>query len=433
MPLPSKIELEEFEEVGVGRAATQIRPEQWEEIQVAWARSTRTRISKCFELGVGSIKPKNWIGTIAASRTVLEVVPRGAKGLSDRERTALSRNVDEMLRIGLTDRAIDLAEASLASGGSRFEPAVEMFADLTLDARHKKLIRTYRSTRETSRMLSGRLAFPAQALIELRRPGTFTGARVELHEDCHENRFLKSVALRLLPRVTGGVRRRLECVIADFDAVSDVSDVWSAYDGIRWDRLSADYREAIELGKSLLQGDVGGLLAGSLQSRSEIVYTPDLFETFVGRMTDSAARLHGLATHRKPSNTSLGSWLNGPRAGRNCFELFPDVELRRSSKPIAVIDAKWKWLDLSSATVGMDEADVYQVATYGARLGCRAVALIYPCLAESDPFDLAGGRLIQLAGSLAPLRVHVLAMPLLWSDSTRLREYFSTAIKELVN
>lgn len=434
MPDAGRIQVEEFEELILGDGPGQVTPQQWSQVERIWRQSTDLRLSKCFEFGVRSIKPKNWVGTISSAEFVLEVLPRGAKSLGPQAQGQLSRNLDQMLRVGLTDRRIELSEAALASGASRFEPALEALADMTLLARRKKVLRAYRAVEGFSRIFRGRLSFPAQSLEQVRRPGTFAAARVELHEDTPENLFLKAAIVRLLPRVSGRVRRRLEEAHAQFDAVADVSEPWQEYVRIRRDRLQPEYAAAIDLAEGLLRGSVGGLLAGSARNRSEIVYTPELFERFVARTADDVAKGLGYQAQPKASGRYLGSWINGPRAGRGSFELIPDVEIRgKALASCLVIDAKWKWLDLSSPTLGVQPEDLHQAAVYGARLGCRRVALAYPWLGDQSPFLTDASRGLATAGKLAPLEVHILAVPLLWAEPKVAPPGFEAAISNLLH
>jgi hypothetical protein len=49
------------------------------------------------------------------------------------------------------------------------------------------------------------------------------------------------------------------------------------------------------------------------------------------------------------------------------------------------LDAKWKILDATYADLGVDGADIYQLATYSGRYGCENVGLVYPATSSIPP------------------------------------------------
>ena len=411
MPNRKGYDLEEFEELAFGDSAAGITPAEWATFQSRWRTLTTKKLSGCFEFTGSAIKPKNWVGVVESDAFTLQVVPRGSKALSEPERVRLSRNIDRILRIAISGRTIQVTEADLAAGGSRFDSAVESMCDLVLMARRRKQLRRYVARTEVTSSFQGRLLFPAQAITSIRRPGAFACHWVEPNQSTPENLFLKWAIRVLRPWAGANARRRLDQCLAEFDDVSD-EDGLPQYTRIRYDRLPGEYADAIRLAKSLVDGELPGLFAGTFRSRSELVFMPDVFELFVRRMTADVSSLLGLAVATK-TGLSLGRWLSGPHTGKRCFEVIPDVELRPSgqSSTRLLIDAKWKWLRPESGVLGIDEGDVHQMVTYLHRFGCSQGMLVYPWL--SDQASSAPAIRFETLGAV-PLGITIARIPLLW-------------------
>ena len=65
---------------------------------------------------------------------------------------------------------------------------------------------------------------------------------------------------------------------------------------------------------------------------------------------------------------------------RPAFFMKPDVSLLFGGKVALILDAKWKQIDATRdhPKHGISQDDLYQLHAYGAKYGCKAVALVYP-------------------------------------------------------
>ena len=408
-------EREEFDAIDLGGGATELRPEELAQLERTWRLTTHRKVTSFFEYGPGFVKPKNWAGTLAARSVRLHILPHGGSQLPAEERTTLDRYLGEMLRVGLSRSTVELGELQATTGQSHLEETVAAFCDALALARRRRILRRYRSRHDTSRYCRGRLEFPRQLLQEAQRPGSFSGQWVELSQDVPENRFLKAVLDRCLRRVVGPVRRRVEELLVDFEKVPASPRPLDDYRRSRADRLQQDYRDALRMGRQILEGQAGGLYAGSVSSRSEVVVMPDVFEAFVARMVGSVARGKGRSIAVKDGGRYLGMWKNGPKHGKPCFELLPDVEVRAGGevKPEVIVDAKWKRLGEPERATGVSAADAYQMIAYGSRLGCSRIILMCPCLMK-PPAPEARDISVRFGGE--ELTIRVALVPLLWSS-----------------
>ncbi len=250
---------------------------------------------------------------------------------------------------------------------------------------------------------------------ELRNPGTFLSRWVELVEDTPENRFIKTALHFCSRRISGRIRRRLEGVLVEFDAVTISSRPFEDYRLIRFERLPNEYHEVLLLAKSLLEGRGGGFFAGSLMGRSDVIFTPDVFEAFVSQLVREVAGEHGLELVTKRPGRYLGQWETGPWAGKNSFEVKPDFELwfPNDDFPILLLDAKWKRLRPTSANLGVAEDDIYQMVAYGKRFNCDHAVLIYPWMGRTPPSSLHTAA-IRLGNRHSTMKLSIACVPLLW-------------------
>jgi 5-methylcytosine-specific restriction enzyme subunit McrC len=390
--------------------------EQLELLVASWRATTGRDPGRAFEYGQGFVKPTNWAGSLSAGEVLVEVVPRGALALGEGDRQKLDANLGEMLHMALGAEPLSIGEGEVNLNGSRFERAVEALCELVLAARRGRVLRAYRVREETTRTPKGTLRFPAQAVVALQRPGLSACRWVELSEDIPENRFLKAVLSLVQGRVGGGLRRRVDEALVAFEQASEAADPMLEHERIELGRLPREYAEAIELGKSLLEGRAAGILAGSLVGRSELVFLPDLFQGFLGRIAQGFATARGMECHLEKRGRHLSSWRSGPFAGSRLVELIPDVELARplAAEPDLILDAKWKAIFPASPGFGITASDVHQMAAYALRLGCRRTALAYPWLGERSPFEEDPVMEVESAGGSISLTV--IAVPLLWED-----------------
>jgi 5-methylcytosine-specific restriction enzyme subunit McrC len=426
-----RILCEEHERIRIvegDREGEGITSRQLEQVVATWRATSGRAPGRAFEYGPGFVKPTNWVGSVAAEDVALEVVPRGARGLSEADRQRLDHNLGEMLHLALSYEPLSLGASETNPHGSRFERAVEALCELIRRARRRRVLRRYRVREEVARYSRGHLRFPAQALVATRRPG-FTACRwVELSEDTPENRFLKAALAHSRGRVGGGLRRQVDEALIALDLAIEPSSPMLEYEHIQFDRLPPEYVEAIELAKSILEGGAVGILSGTLASRSEILFLPDLFQGFVARLVQRFAHDHGLEYNLEMRGRYLSQWQTGPFEGADLVELEPDAELSKpsSAQPIAILDAKWKVLLPSAPSLGVRADDIHQMMAYATRLDCERTVLVYPWLGREMPFPES--PVMKAGAAAASVKVMVMCIPLLWNDMEEVVSGFADSL-----
>jgi 5-methylcytosine-specific restriction enzyme subunit McrC len=404
---------------------------QLKRLIATWRATTGRDPARAFEYGPGLVKPTNWVGSIAASDVLVEVVPRGALGLSQADRDRLDQNLGEMLHLGLSHKSLDLGTGEVNPHGSRFERAVEALCDHVRHARRIRVLRRYQVREEISRSSRGQLRFPAQAVISMQRPGFAACRWVELSEDTVENRFLKAALALSQRRVRGSLRRRVEETLLALGTVPESACPALEYERIELARLPPEYAGAIELAKSILEGSGTGIFVGTLASRSEVLFLPALFQSFVGYLVQQFARERGLTSNIELRGRRLSRWHTGPFAGKSLVELIPDAELSTvaSSQPQVVIDAKWKVIRPDVPSLGIGADDIHQMLAYAVRFDCTHSVLVYPWLGKRPPF--AQPPVMEVGPARATAKIAILCVPLLWSEVREVVASLSEALDRL--
>lgn len=427
-----------------------VRTEEWEPIPLfgpgallslseamelleKWQFSTGTNPEQYFEFTPRRLTPKNWSGVVSGRTVQLEVRPVGGGKLSPEDSAILDWNLGLMLDAAVAGRPFVFPDAELAGGGQRFHALIAGFVEQLSAARKRQVIRRYKTNRASTPNVCGRMAFPAQLLEAMRRPGYFASEWVSLDEDTPENRFLKAVLALARPLVGGQLRARLEAQLVGLEQVSVVADPRHDWARIRFDRLPPFYEAVLRLGKAILDGEALGLFSGHRKGSSEIVFTSRAFEMFIGAALERTARKMGYQAKLKES-AFLGIWTKGPQAGNHGIEMIPDVQLvsidrRRRS---AVLDTKWKRLRPDSANAGILPSDAYQIVTYAARFGHDCAVLLYPWVGKVSP-ETSGVRSLALRGSRLPLTVYIATIPMLDPGFKNLESTLTSLITEVTS
>ena len=408
------VRCEEWGRLQIGVPGASLSFDEVGQIFRRWAAQTGTPPEAHFEVRGNTLTPKNWSGVAPGDDVQLEVIPMGASALPLGQLEILDRNISLMLQASLTGNSLELAEGELARSGDRLHVVLFGFCRMFDRARRKQVIRRYESVRAVTRRMRGRLTFPDQVLESIRRPGYFASEWVFLNEDTAENRFIKAVLLRFLPRASGNLRYRLEDLLSQIETVSIPSSPMAEWRRIRFDRLSKEYSELLHLGKSLLDDEAPGLFSGLASAATEIVFTARTFEIFMATQIAQTAAPLGYSVITQQTGQFLSKWEGGTFHGRQGFELIPDIQLHRTGKLPAswVIDTKWKRLKPELPQFGISLDDMYQVLTYAVRLRCSHAVLLYPWVGNDNPF---GGTSVSMnvEGLNTSIRILAFAVPML--------------------
>ena len=67
------------------------------------------------------------------------------------------------------------------------------------------------------------------------------------------------------------------------------------------------------------------------------------------------------------------------------FHLRPDITIQTGNESVAILDAKWKRLDVGEPNSGVSSGDAYQMNAYANRYRCNRLGLVYPASVDCRP------------------------------------------------
>ena len=157
-----------------------------------------------------------------------------------------------------------------------------------------------------------------------------------------------------------------------FDEVGDLRVIVRAIDGLRLDRTIRHWEPVFARAGWLLSGIYPDVRTGDAAGSALLFNMEKLFETVLGLRVRHACHLLG--------GGRFSVELQGPvkNLGASCFQLRPDTTLQSGDASVAILDAKWKLLDLGEPNSGVSSGDAYQMNAYASRYRCKQLALVYP-------------------------------------------------------
>lgn len=245
-------------------------------------------------------------------------------------------------------------------------PAVaEAFARLAARAVEQGLLQGYRTVREALPVLRGRMLAGEQMG---RRFGFPVPVAVEYDDftvDIAENQLLAMATRRLLTvaRVSTSARRQLQHLR---HTLAEVTVLPRGTPTPRWlpSRLNTRYHAALPLAELVLAGESFEHHSGDLTVTGYLFDMWAIFEDFVTVAMSEFLTRFGWQCERQAA-------LHLDEQGR--VGMRPDLLCRSTTRPNAVIDAKYK----AGRPEGYPNADLYQILAYCTVLGLPEGHLIY--------------------------------------------------------
>lgn len=111
----------------------------------------------------------------------------------------------------------------------------------------------------------------------------------------------------------------------------------------------------------LLSGLYPDVRTGHATDTALLFNMEKLFETVLGLRFRHACQLH--------AGGRLSFRLQGPvkNLASSGFHLQPDITIQSRDESVAILDAKWKRLDLGEPNSGVSSGDAYQMNAYASR------------------------------------------------------------------
>jgi 5-methylcytosine-specific restriction enzyme subunit McrC len=191
------------------------------------------------------------------------------------------------------------------------------------------------------------------------------------------NQALKGVVRLLLGfALSPRTRAMVAAFLHRFDEVRDRRITTREVDALHLDRTIRHWEPVFARARWLLEGLFPDVRAGDAAGSALLFNMEKLFETVLG------LRIRHACQASAGNRISVGLQSPMKNLATSGFQLRPDITIRTGNESVAIIDAKWKCLDVSMSNSGVSSADAYQMNAYADRYHCSRLALVYPATAE---------------------------------------------------
>ncbi|HEX2036594.1 MAG TPA: restriction endonuclease [Chloroflexota bacterium] len=317
------------------------------------------------------LTPGSWIGAIATPGLAITIQPK-----------LPVRQVLFLLSYAADPRHWQDTPFEFEAQTPLLEAMVPAFVKLVRRATRRGVLHGYRTVEQALPAVRGRLRFETQMS---RRLGFWPPVEVrhdEFTADVIENRLLKGALERL-----GQLRWRSAAVAGSLrallPALATVTPL-ASHDGtgrhggepppVRYTRLNAHYRPAVELARLILRSSSLTLRAGRVAASTFLVDMNQVFEDFVVVALREAL---GLTPSAFPQGAA-GKSMSLDRHG--AVHLKPDLSWWEGDRCTFVGDVKYK----RTRAPGVEHPDLYQLLAYTVATGLPGGLLIYAA-GEGEP------------------------------------------------
>lgn len=330
--------------------------------------------------GIEALQVKNKVGLLQTpSGNQIEILPKDTDISS-----AVVKTRHRFWKMLTTVMNIPAVTSHHANLDAHRTPLLEILISLFLEAVQELIKRgvrsDYRRVQEEKKYLKSRLLISKQIR---QRPGKDHFFHIEhqiFSPDRPENRLLKSTLSKVLHWTSTSrnskLCRELLFVLADIPSSTNIKQDFN-----RWSkgRDLVHYRPVEPWCQLILNELSPYAMVGEWEGISMLFPMERLFEDYV------AIKLRrGLAPkHRLIAQASRKHLVNNHQ-GSGMFMLKPDILIEQASKPLTVLDTKWKLIDSSKNNTkekyGLSQADLYQLFAYGMKYlgGSGELYLVFP-------------------------------------------------------
>jgi len=329
--------------------------------------------------GHRSLKFGPFCGVVQTEQLAIEILPKIDYG-SDTTEDMRSLLVAMLARAGeLGSKRV--GDAGLGQQRSHLlDVFIEDFCSQVKSALRGGAIARYSERTENLNAIRGRLE-----LTEHLRANAFDRSHLlcrfdERSIDNPYNQSLKGVLRILLGfALSPRARAMVAAFLHRFDEVSDRRVTAGDVDGLRLDRTIRHWAPVFARARWLLSGLYPDVRTGDAVGSALLFNMEKLFEKVLGLRIRHVCQVHGVGHH--PVKLQ-GPLKNLATAG---FQLRPDITIQGDGENVAILDAKWKRLDLGEPNSGVSSDDAYQMNAYASRYSCKRLALVYPASGDCPP------------------------------------------------
>ena len=324
-----------------------------------------------YSLVKDGVKFKQYVGAIQAGNLTIEILPK-----TDRD----SVNQDwKAILLFMLSKVYNLRVSSESISPQRIRKSsvldlfILRFLNETEMIIHHGLIKSYRSQRENTTALKGRLLVQQQITKNLVHQERFFVQHTVYDQSHIMNRILRQALICIVenssnPSFSQRASNHLEC----FPELDPIPINEGLFARLVYDRKTDRYRDAIALAELILFNNMPDLQSGRKDSLAMLFDMNRLWEEFVY----VTLRHHFAGRYTVSAQVKRRFW--------ETKTIRPDIVIRDSSKMI-VLDTKWKRPDKGYPS----DNDLHQMYVYFRYFHANKVALLYPST-DKSPIVIKG-------------------------------------------
>lgn len=313
--------------------------------------------------GFRKLETQQICGIISVPGVSLEILPK----LSDDD-CALRQTLVRMIAVAFD---VPVSEGLIAQMGVQESDLLEVFIGLFVSQLAPQvqsgLPRTYVSDEDVLPKLRGSLDIRQQILRRAVDPSRLHCRFDEFSENTPLNRIFKTCLLRIKGFVrSASLRRQVLKLTERLDGIPESTSPLS--ERMTWNRTNERFRGAHRLARMLLEAEWQNTTSGIGSGISLLFPMNLLFERYVARWLQRVLPAGSVSVQRRQHSLLQ----------HGAYPLIPDIVLDTPEGPL-IVDTKWKDLGPQAASApDVRQADLYQLASYGAIYNAGRVVLLYP-------------------------------------------------------
>jgi 5-methylcytosine-specific restriction enzyme subunit McrC len=326
--------------------------------------------NKYFDGVVNGIKLKQYVGIIQVNGLTIEILPKIDKGRKE-----------ETWREVLIQMLKNTGRLNVDSTGSAhvrrqnmnlLEIYFEMYLRNVQGLLHAGLVKKYRKETGNVKALKGKIDFAGNIRENLIHKERFYTTH-QVYDVDHLIHQVLSVALDIVTQFSRGTRLNDVCrrVQLDFPEVQKVMVNEQTFNGIKLNRKSAHYEDALNLARLIILNYSPDIKSGKEKMLSILFDMNTLWEEYVLATLKKECRGTSTKVRGQSSKRFWGS-----------SAIRPDIVIEKEDGEVIVVDTKWKRLANKSASV----EDLRQMYAYGRFWDAEKVMLLYPGNKSNNDF-----------------------------------------------
>ncbi len=330
-----------------------------------------------------AVRAKQFVGVIRVNeRLTIEILPKMYRGqdASDENVTNIDNLFFMLDYVGQIHTHSQNISQLVTSTGNFYEILVYLYATSLLEVLSNSSHHEYHSFRGNLSFLKGKLLTAKHAVVNSVDKSRFFVEVDDFTADNKLNQVLKDVAFRLLKQSKNTTNKQLLTqIISILNEVKSVHVNFVMANQIKLNRLNTRFEEPLKLAKLFLANETISANAHSFESFTFLIDMNTLFEDFIATALRKSARKHRLRNILMRTQGPVRKLVQfNSKTGKPAFDMKPDIAIMKDGSPSAILDTKYKLLQVDDSRLGIQQADLYQMYAYAHKYSVADITLVYP-------------------------------------------------------